>query len=80
MVIEMCDWTKYIERIPGVMGGKPIFRGTRLTVEFLLERLAAGDAVENLVRDYPPLEPVHAAAALAYAAAVVRRDELVAVA
>jgi uncharacterized protein (DUF433 family) len=34
------DWHQHIERVPGVMLGKPVFRGTRITVEFVLERLA----------------------------------------
>ena len=71
------DWQDYIERTPGVMTGKPIFKGTRLTVEFLLERLAAGDGVETLLEQYSALKPEHVPAALAYAAAVVRRDDLV---
>ncbi len=36
------DWHKHIERVPGVMLGKPIFRQTRITVEFVLERLSQG--------------------------------------
>ena len=71
------DWQDHIERTPGVMTGKPIFKGTRLTVEFVLERLAAGDGAETLLRQYPALKPEHLPAALSYAAAVVRRDELV---
>jgi uncharacterized protein (DUF433 family) len=70
------DWQQYIERIPGVMLGKPIFRGTRITVEFILERLVQGAAPENLVKSHSPLTVDHVRAALAFAVAVVRQDEL----
>ncbi len=46
------------------MLGKPVFRGTRLTVEFVLERLADGARPEDLVRSHPPLTPEHVRAAM----------------
>jgi uncharacterized protein (DUF433 family) len=73
------DWQKHIERVPGVMLGKPIFRGTRITVEFVLERLAQGARAEDLVRSHPPLTADHIMAALSYAVSVVRQDELLSV-
>ena len=71
------DWQQHIERVPGVMVGKPIFRGTRITVEFVLDRLAQGARAEDLVRSHPPLTVEQIMAALAYAVSVVRQDELV---
>ena len=71
------DWRAHIERVPGVMLGKPVFRGTRITVEFVLERLAQGALPEDLVRSYPTLTPDHVRAALAYALSVVWQDETV---
>jgi uncharacterized protein (DUF433 family) len=70
------SWQHYIERVPGVMVGKPIFRDTRITVEFVLERLAQGAKAEDLIRSHPPLTAEHIRAALAYAVSVVRQDEL----
>jgi uncharacterized protein (DUF433 family) len=70
------DWQKYIERVPGVMVGKPIFRGTRITVEFVIERLAQGALPADLVRSHPPLTIDQIQAALSYAVSVVRQDEL----
>jgi len=70
------DWQPLIERVPGVMLGKPVFRGTRITVEFVLERLAEGARPDDLVRSHPPLTADHVKAALAYALSVVRQDEL----
>ena len=71
------DWQDHIERVPGVMLGKPVFRGTRVTVEFVLERLAQGARPEDLVRSHPPLTMDQVRAALAYAVSSVRQDELV---
>ena len=71
------NWQDYIERDPEVMLGKPVFKGTRLTVEFVLERLGQGDLVEELLESYVGLRPEHIRAAQAYAASVLRHDELV---
>lgn len=71
------NWQDYIERDPEVMLGKPVFKGTRLTVEFILERLGQGAAVEELLNSYVGLRPEHIHAAQAYAASVLRHDELV---
>ncbi len=71
------NWQDYIERDPQVMLGKPVFKGTRLTVEFILERLGQGAEVEELLENYEGLLPEHIRAAQAYAASVLRRDEVV---
>lgn len=57
---------------PEVMMGKPVIAGTRITVELLLEKLAAGEPVEQILRAYPHLPAGSIPAALAYAAAVIR--------
>jgi uncharacterized protein (DUF433 family) len=72
----LMSWQTYIERIPGLMLGKPVFRGTHITVEFVLERLALGATADELVRSYPPLSAEHIMAALSYAVAVLQADEL----
>ncbi|HWL93176.1 MAG TPA: DUF433 domain-containing protein [Phycisphaerae bacterium] len=71
------NWQDYIEAKPEVAQGKPVFKGTRLTVEFILERLGDGATVDELVQNYVGLTAEHVRAATAYAAAVLRRDELV---
>ncbi len=71
------NWQDYIEVKPGVSLGKPIFKGTRLTVEFILERLGEGADIADLVKNYVGLTPEHVRAATAYAAAVLRQDELI---
>jgi uncharacterized protein (DUF433 family) len=62
---------------PEVMMGKPVIAGTRITVELLLEKLAAGEAVEQILRAHPHLPAGSILAALAYAAAVVRNESIV---
>ena len=71
------NWQDYIEVKPEVALGKPVFKGTRLTVEFILERLGEGATMEDLIQNYVGLTPDHVRAASAYAAALLRRDELV---
>jgi uncharacterized protein (DUF433 family) len=59
---------------PAVMMGKPVVAGTRLTVEFILEELAAGTPVGQLVASHPRLTPAAVSAALAFAAQALRAD------
>ena len=52
---------------PGVLAGKPVIRGTRLAVEFILELLAAGQSENELMRNYPGLAREDILACLSYA-------------
>jgi uncharacterized protein (DUF433 family) len=70
-------WQDHIERNPGVMGGKPVIKGTRITVELILERLGDGWSDTDLLDSYPHLKPEHLRAAQAYAAAALATDEIV---
>lgn len=63
------NWQDHIEQRPDVMMGKPVIRGTRLTVELILERLGNGAPVEDLLESYPQLHRDHIQAAQAFAAA-----------
>ena len=49
------------------MLGKPVFKGTRLTVEHILRQLGAGMTNEELLDQYPTLKPEHIRAAVLYA-------------
>jgi len=55
------------------MMGKPVIRGTRLTVELILRKLAEGASEGELLEDYPHLAPEDIRAAIAYGAAAVPR-------
>jgi uncharacterized protein (DUF433 family) len=52
---------------PEVLAGKPVIRGTRLAVEFILELLAAGQSEEDLLANYPGLTQEDILACLSYA-------------
>ena len=59
---------------PEVMMGKPVVAGTRVTVELILEKLAAGESREQLLTAHPRLSLEAIDAALAFAASVLRED------
>ena len=63
-----------IESDPAIMMGKPVVRGTRLTVEMILDRLAAGETIEQLLDSFPQLSDEAIRAALAFAARALRAD------
>ncbi|MFH0981413.1 MAG: DUF433 domain-containing protein [Planctomycetota bacterium] len=71
------NWRDYIEQRPDVLMGKPVFKGTRITVEPVLERLGDGATDADLVSAYPRLHPEHIRAAQAFAAALLASDETV---
>ncbi len=59
---------------PKIMMGKPTIAGTRITVESILEKLAAGETVEQIVSEHPRLTPEGVRAAIAFAAEALRAD------
>lgn len=62
--------TELLKRITvraDIFGGKPIIRGMRIAVEHVLANLAAGQTVEDILKDYPFLEPEDIRACLLYA-------------
>ena len=59
---------------PNVMMGKPVVAGTRITVELILEKLAAGETVEQLLEAHPRLTRAGILAALKFASEALRAD------
>lgn len=59
---------------PAVMMGKPVVAGTRITVELILEKLAAGETIEDLLEAHPRLTRDGVRAALAFAATALKAD------
>jgi uncharacterized protein (DUF433 family) len=59
---------------PQIFGGKPIIRGHRLAVEHVLEMLAVGDSIDEILAGYPWLERDDIAACLLYAARLVGNE------
>lgn len=62
------DYKKHIEIDPGVRFGKPVIKGTRITVYDILQWLASGLTHEQIIADYPQLTDENIFACLAYAA------------
>lgn len=56
-----------IESNPKIMFGKPVIKGTRITVEFILGRIASGQTFENILSSYPHLTREQILACVAYA-------------
>ena len=59
---------------PGVMMGKPVIAGTRITVEHILEKMAAGESVDQILDEHPHLTEEAIRAALAFAAKALSAD------
>jgi len=59
---------------PRIMMGKPVVAGTRISVELLLEKLAAGESVAQILEAHPQLTEASIRAALAFAARALRAD------
>jgi uncharacterized protein (DUF433 family) len=73
----MTNWRERVQSSPDVCHGKPCIRGTRIMVSVVLDNLAEGLSPEEIVREYPPLTNEDVRAAVAYAAALAREEELV---
>lgn len=83
MAISRPDLDAFLRRItvrPDVFGGKPLIRDLRISVELIVSLLAQGVTAEDILDDYPALEPDDVRACLAYAHAVIAHDSLDAVA
>lgn len=61
---------------PNVMMGKPVVAGTRITVELILEKLSAGETIEEILQAHPRLTREAIQAALAFAKEALRADVL----
>lgn len=63
-----------IIRDPGICGGEPVFRGTRVTLRTVLASLADGDSPEEILSEFPSLKAEDIRAAIAFAAASAEED------
>lgn len=69
-------YSNRINANPGVMLGKPVIKGTRLTVALLLRKLSEGASLEALLQMYPQLTKEDVYAALQYASDVIANEEM----
>jgi len=59
---------------PKVMMGKPVIAGTRLTVEYILEKLGAGETVQCILQAHPQLTKEAILAAISFASEAIKAD------
>lgn len=73
-VSSVTEWSSYIGSDPEVVGGKPVVRGTRLAVDFILGLFAAGWTQEQVLENYPSLTPEALKAVFAYATEILQEE------
>lgn len=61
---------------PEILNGKPIIRGTRISVDFILELLSSGMSIEGILKEYKHLKKEDILAALDYAAKTIKHEEI----
>jgi uncharacterized protein (DUF433 family) len=66
------DWRARVSADPAVMHGQTCIKGTRIPVSVVLDNLAEGHSVEDIVKSYPSLTPDDVRAAIGYAADVAK--------
>ncbi|MBX2944270.1 MAG: DUF433 domain-containing protein [Cyclobacteriaceae bacterium] len=71
------EWREHITSNKEILGGKPIIKGTRLSVEFLLGLFATGWSEEKVLKNYPTLKKNDILALFAYAQDSVKDDLLI---
>ena len=72
----------YTDRIVSdstIMLGKPVIKGTRITVELILKKLSEGMSTDELIQAYPHLKREDILAVLSYSADVISKEEIIAV-
>jgi uncharacterized protein (DUF433 family) len=60
------EWQNYIVSDNNVLAGKPVIKGTRISVEFIIDRLASGWKEDDLLANYPRLKKQHLQAVFLY--------------
>jgi uncharacterized protein (DUF433 family) len=73
----MVDWKLHIESDPDTLFGKPTVINTRLSVDLILEKLAAGDTTEDLLEAYPSLTNDDIVACLLFAADSIKNEIII---
>jgi uncharacterized protein (DUF433 family) len=70
------DWQNRIVVNPEILVGKPVIKGTRLAVEFIIDLLAQGWTETDILRNYPGVTRQDIQACLAYASTVLRAEKV----
>jgi len=70
-------YLKHIEINPNIMLGKPVIKGTRITVESILKKMAEGASTDDVVNMYTDLKKQDIYAALNYASSLIANEEII---
>ena len=70
------DWRERIVVDPSILVGKPVVRGTRISVEFVIDLLARGWSIEQVLQEYDHLRPEDVRACLSYARDVLAEERV----
>ena len=73
------EWKNHIEVNPDILVGKPVIKGTRISVELILDRLADGWTRDDMLASYPNLTEADILAALSFAAELFKEETFVAI-
>jgi uncharacterized protein (DUF433 family) len=73
---KQMDWHDRISVNPDVLVGKPVVKGTRIAVEFVVDLLGRGWTTEEVLREYDHLTPEDIQACLAYASDVLKSERV----
>ena len=74
MAERSMKWSEHLRMDPGILGGKLVITGTRLSAEFILGLFAAGWRHEQVLESYPALTPEALRAVFAYAAELAQNE------
>ena len=70
----MINWTQHLSSHPEVLFGKPVIVNTRIPVDLILEKLVAGDTIDDLLDAYPNLKKEDITACLLFAADSIKNE------
>jgi len=70
------EWKERIIADPNILVGKPVIKGTRLSVEFIVELLAQGWSESEILRNYPGLTHEDITACLKYASSLLKAEKV----
>jgi len=73
------NWKDRIEVNPAVLVGKPVIKGTRISVELIMDRMADGWSMEDVLAAYPHISREDVLAALSFASELFKEETFVAV-
>lgn len=75
-MVKRMDWRDHISVDPQILVGKPLVRGTRISVELVIDLLAAGWTQQQVLESYPTLTAEGVRACLAYASEILHSEKV----